>query len=111
MEGNDPKNKLDKSYWSGLKANWTLWPAVQAINFKVVPLDYRVLLVNLVSIGEFPSDLLSFDKADIRRLELLLEFLEQCQMSVTIVRSQCKVLHSVVWKLVSVYFKADRSRY
>lgn len=51
MEGSDPKQKLEKSYWSGLKANWTLWPAVQAINFKFVPLHHRVLVVNIISIG------------------------------------------------------------
>ena len=53
MEGSDPKQKLEKSYWSGLKANWTLWPAVQAINFKFVPLHHRVLVVNIISIGEY----------------------------------------------------------
>lgn len=51
MEGSDPKEKLDKSYWSGLKANWAIWPAVQAVNFKLVPLEHRVLVVNIVSLG------------------------------------------------------------
>lgn len=51
MEGSDPKEKLEKSYWSGLKANWALWPAVQAVNFKLVPLEHRVLVVNIVSLG------------------------------------------------------------
>lgn len=51
MEGSDPKQKLEKSYLPGLKANWMLWPAVQAINFKLVPLEHRVLVVNIVSLG------------------------------------------------------------
>ncbi|KAK4939873.1 Protein required for ethanol metabolism [Elasticomyces elasticus] len=51
MEGSDPKEKLEKSYWSGLKANWAIWPAVQAVNFKLVPLEHRVLVVNVVSLG------------------------------------------------------------
>ncbi len=51
LEGTDPKKKLEKSYWPGLKANWALWPAVQAVNFKFVPLDQRVLVVNIVSLG------------------------------------------------------------
>lgn len=51
MEGSDPKEKLDKSYLPGLKANWVLWPAVQAVNFKLVPLEHRVLVVNIVSLG------------------------------------------------------------
>jgi protein Mpv17 len=51
MEGNDPKEKLEKSYVSGLKANFMVWPLVQGINFKFVPLDLRVLVVNTVSLG------------------------------------------------------------
>ena len=51
LEGTDPKEKLAKSYLPGLKANWTIWPAVQAVNFKLVPLEHRVLVVNVVSLG------------------------------------------------------------
>lgn len=51
LEGGDPKEKLKKSYLPGLKANWALWPAVQAVNFKLVPLEHRVLVVNIVSLG------------------------------------------------------------
>lgn len=51
MEGSNPKEKLEKSYLSGLKANFMVWPLVQWINFKLVPLDLRVLVVNTVSLG------------------------------------------------------------
>ena len=51
MESSDPKEKLKKSYIPGLKANWMIWPAVQAVNFKLVPLEHRVLVVNIVSLG------------------------------------------------------------
>jgi protein Mpv17 len=51
MEGSDPKEKLQKSYISGLKANYAVWPLVQTINFKFVPLNLRVLVVNVVSLG------------------------------------------------------------
>lgn len=51
MEGTDPKKKLDNSYFTALKKNWMLWPAVQFTNFKYVPLEHRVLVVNFVSIG------------------------------------------------------------
>ncbi|KAH7027622.1 sym-1 [Microdochium trichocladiopsis] len=51
MEGVSAQEKVDKSYWDALKANWMIWPFVQAVNFKFVPLDYRVLAVNVVSIG------------------------------------------------------------
>ncbi|KAG7005737.1 hypothetical protein G7Y79_00018g045440 [Physcia stellaris] len=51
MEGSDPKEKLNNSYWNALQKNWMVWPAVQAINFKLVPLEHRVLVVNIVSLG------------------------------------------------------------
>ncbi|KAH9893005.1 hypothetical protein F4778DRAFT_304468 [Xylariomycetidae sp. FL2044] len=51
MEGGSPKEKLRKSYLPALKANYMLWPAAQMVNFKVVPLEHRVLFVNLLSIG------------------------------------------------------------
>lgn len=51
MEGTSAQAKIDKSYWETLKANWMVWPFIQAVNFKFVPLDFRVLAVNIVSIG------------------------------------------------------------
>ena len=54
MEGTDPKEKLNSTYWNALQKNWMVWPAVQAINFKLVPLEHRVLVVNIVSLGKFP---------------------------------------------------------
>ena len=60
MEGSDPRQKLRGAYVEALKKNWMLWPAVQAVNFKFVPLEHRVLLVNVVSLGEWglPSSFL-----------------------------------------------------
>lgn len=52
MEGSDPGKKLETTYFSALSKNWMVWPVVQAINFKFVPLDYRVLVVNVVSLGK-----------------------------------------------------------
>lgn len=51
MEGTSPKDKLEKSYWTALSSNWMVWPFVQMVNFKFVPLHHRVLLVNVVSLG------------------------------------------------------------
>lgn len=51
MEGTDPKKKLDSAYWEALKKNWMVWPAVQAVNFKFVPLEHRVMVVNVVALG------------------------------------------------------------
>jgi protein Mpv17 len=51
LEGSSPQEKLKKNYLSGLKANWIVWPPVQSFNFTVVPLEHRVLVVNIVSLG------------------------------------------------------------
>jgi len=51
MEGSDPLEKLKNSYWTAYKANLMLWPWVQAVNFTFVPLQHRVLVVNVVSLA------------------------------------------------------------
>ena len=52
LEGKDPGKKIASTYTDTLTANWTVWPAVQTVNFKFVPLEARVLFVNIVSLGE-----------------------------------------------------------
>jgi protein Mpv17 len=52
MEGGDVKKKLESTWWDALKANWNIWPVVQVINFRFVPLAMRIVVVNLVSIGK-----------------------------------------------------------
>ncbi|KAL1994446.1 hypothetical protein VTN49DRAFT_1916 [Thermomyces lanuginosus] len=51
MEGSDPWEKLRNGFWPTFKTNVGVWSTVQAINFSVVPLEYRVLVVNVVSLG------------------------------------------------------------
>ncbi|KAK8061552.1 sym-1 [Apiospora phragmitis] len=51
MEGGSPQDKLEKSYKPALQANYMVWPFVQLVNFKFVPLHHRVLFVNIISIG------------------------------------------------------------
>ncbi|RAL62480.1 hypothetical protein DID88_005045 [Monilinia fructigena] len=51
LEGTDPKKKLEANYSTALQKNYMIWPAVQAVNFKLVPLEHRVLVVNIVSLG------------------------------------------------------------
>lgn len=51
MEGTDPLEKLRTTFLTSYKANLTIWPAVQGFNFAIVPLDYRVLFVNVISLG------------------------------------------------------------
>ncbi|KAL1956080.1 hypothetical protein VTO42DRAFT_7675 [Malbranchea cinnamomea] len=51
LEGGDPQEKLRKSFWGAYKTNLMLWPWVQCVNFAFVPLEHRVLVVNVVSLG------------------------------------------------------------
>lgn len=53
MEGSSVKAKLKSTYTQALSKNWMVWPFVQAVNFKFVPLVHRVLVVNVVSLGKF----------------------------------------------------------
>lgn len=51
LEGSDPREKLQRTYWEALRTNWTVWPVFQGINLYLVPLQYRVLVVNVLNIG------------------------------------------------------------
>ncbi|PSR94499.1 hypothetical protein BD289DRAFT_451278 [Coniella lustricola] len=51
LEGGSVSEKLDKNYTNALTTNYMVWPFVQAVNFKMVPLEHRVLFVNVISIG------------------------------------------------------------
>ncbi|KAL1896725.1 Protein required for ethanol metabolism [Ceratocystis pirilliformis] len=51
LEGSDPQEKLAKSYTTALVSNYYLWPAVQMVNFKFMPLQHRLLFTNVISIG------------------------------------------------------------
>ena len=80
MEGSDPKKKLESSYLTALQKNWMVWPAVQFTNFKFVPLEHRVMVVNVVSIGELSGIcIVGIVVLTLRiRLELLPQLFEQC---------------------------------
>lgn len=47
----DIRRKLNNSLWPTLKTNWLVWPAFQMLNFSLIPVQMRLLLVNVVSIG------------------------------------------------------------
>lgn len=51
LEGTSPKEKLEKNYTSAMASNYCVWPFVQLVNFKLVPLQHRLLFVNVISIG------------------------------------------------------------
>lgn len=53
MQGNPPRDvarKLKHDFPDILVANWKLWPAVQLLNFYFVPLNFQVVLVQLVAV-------------------------------------------------------------
>lgn len=37
------KNKFRSAYFPALKANWVIWPAVQVVNFKFMPLQFQIV--------------------------------------------------------------------
>ena len=43
--------RLQKGYFTALKANYAVWPAVQLINFGFVPLNYQTVVVNTLALG------------------------------------------------------------
>lgn len=58
FEGKHPKEKLlnegafmGGTFASAYARNWMVWPWVQVVNFKFVPLQHRVLVVNAVALG------------------------------------------------------------
>ncbi len=77
MEGTSPKDKLDSTYFTALQKNWMVWPFVQAINFKLVPLEHRVLVVNVVSLGNLDILRDSSNELTGLRMELLSELPQQ----------------------------------
>ncbi|KAI9899806.1 hypothetical protein N3K66_006267 [Trichothecium roseum] len=44
-------NKLKDMYIPTLKANYIVWPAVQAVNFRVMPVQYQLPFVSTISIA------------------------------------------------------------
>lgn len=45
------RTKMRQNYWDVLKSNWKVWPLVQCLNFSIVPLQYRLIFVNIVALG------------------------------------------------------------
>lgn len=51
LEGSSVRDRLAQAYVPGLTKNFMVWPWVQFVNFKYVPADLRVLVVNVISLG------------------------------------------------------------
>ncbi|KAF0705498.1 protein Mpv17-like [Aphis craccivora] len=45
------QNKLEDNYMKVMLTSYLIWPAVQAFNFTIVPQQYRVLMVQIVSLA------------------------------------------------------------
>lgn len=46
----DTQKKLKENYWPTLTTNWYVWPAFQMLNFSLIPVQHRLLSVNVLSI-------------------------------------------------------------
>ena len=44
---------VHNGWWAAATFGWSIWPFVHLINFKYVPLNHRLLVLNTVSIGVF----------------------------------------------------------
>ncbi|GAA5890128.1 hypothetical protein JCM6882_009236 [Rhodosporidiobolus microsporus] len=42
LDDEETKQKIKDNYWAILSVNWQVWPILQLINFRYVPLPYRV---------------------------------------------------------------------
>jgi len=45
------EQRVRQNLWPTMKANWAVWPAALTFNFWLVPLNLRVLVVNVLGLG------------------------------------------------------------
>jgi hypothetical protein len=44
------QRKFQDIYVPALKANWMVWPTVQIINFRIMPIQYQIVRIHNISI-------------------------------------------------------------
>ncbi|GAA5987549.1 hypothetical protein JCM5350_006034 [Sporobolomyces pararoseus] len=50
LNGEETQEKIKNNYWPILFVNWQVWPILQLINFRYVPLKYRVPFGSILGI-------------------------------------------------------------
>jgi protein Mpv17 len=73
MEGASVKQRLKDAYLPGYQKNLMIWPWIQFTNFKYVPAEMRVLVVNIVSLGKSTPRRRTWRRLNSRGMWLILE--------------------------------------
>lgn len=45
------EERIRTTWWTAFSRNLLVWPGVQVVNFSIVPLEHRLLVVNVVALG------------------------------------------------------------
>ncbi|GAA5825476.1 hypothetical protein JCM3770_001846 [Rhodotorula araucariae] len=51
LDSEETREKIRNNYWSILLVNWQVWPLLQTLNFRYIPLRYRVPVGSIAGIA------------------------------------------------------------